>query len=334
MQHDVHAPGREAGRASVVVGAVIDFFASSQGGEMLRVSGSLKKLLGVVAAGTLLLGSGAAMAQIATTKHNLGTTGAAGQNRSGGTEEICVFCHTPHGADTSAQAPLWNKNLQTLGTGANAYQVYSSSTMDAARASDGNGGGSIGSVSLACLSCHDGTQAMDNVINAPGSGGYDVTGGGAPGRQGAGPAGDWGWTGPNVTADGLMANPTTNVALIGTDLRNDHPIGIQYCGGGITGTGTAGCKDADFWGGGTNTGRLRNATINAQNVWWVDTEATTGNNARNKTDMILYTRAFSDGTTGPSVECASCHDPHTAAAPTFLRVSNTGSQVCLSCHVK
>ena len=37
---------------------------------------------------------------------------------------------------------------------------------------------SVGSVSLACLSCHDGAQAMDNLINAPGSGGYDVTGGG------------------------------------------------------------------------------------------------------------------------------------------------------------
>lgn len=311
-------------------------FATKQGSEMLRASGSIKKAIGVLAAGTLLLGSGAALAGISATKHNLGTTGAAGQNKTGGTEEICVFCHTPHAADTSAQAPLWNKNLATLGTGANAYQVYSSSTMDAARANDGNGGGSIGSVSLACLSCHDGTQAMDNVINAPGSGGYDATGGGPNGRTGTGPAGSWAWTGPTVSAEGLMQDGTggPNVALIGTDLRNDHPIGIQYCGGGITGTATTGCTDGDFWGGGTNTGRLRNSTINGQNVWWVDTEATTGNNARNKTDMILYTRNFNNGTTGPSVECASCHDPHTSDTPTFLRVSNTGSAVCLACHVK
>lgn len=304
---------------------------------MLRASESLRRLIGAVAAGALMLGAGAAFAGISATKHNLGTTGAAGQNKSGGTEEICVFCHTPHGADTSAQAPLWNKNLGSLGgTGANAYQLYQSSTMDAARANDGNGGGAIGSVSLACLSCHDGTQAMDNIINAPGSGGYDVTGGGPTGRTGTGPAGSWAWTGPTVSTEGLMQDGAggPNVALIGTDLRNDHPIGIQYCGGGITGTATAGCKDGDFWGGGANNGRLRNATINTQNVWWVDTEATTGNNLRNKTDMILYTRNFSDNTTGPSVECASCHDPHTSDAPTFLRVSNAGSAVCLSCHVK
>ena len=302
------------------------------------VSRGFKKFVGVVAAGAataLLLGSGSAFAGISITKHNLGTTGTAGNNKTSGTEEICVFCHTPHGADTSAQAPLWNKNLATLGTGANAYQVYQSSTMDAARANDGNAGGSIGSVSLACLSCHDGTQAMDNIINAPGSGGYDLTGGGVNGRTGTGPAGSWAWTGSTVSAEGLMQDGAggPNVALIGTDLRNDHPIGIQYCGGGITGTATTGCKDGDFWGGGANTGRLQNATINAANVWWVDTEAT-GNNARNKTDMILYTRAFADSTTGPSVECASCHDPHTSDAPTFLRVVNTGSAVCLSCHVK
>lgn len=54
--------------------------------------------------------------------------------------------------------------------------------------------------------------------------------------------------------------------------------------------------------------------------------------------MILYTRAAAGGYTGqtenePFVECASCHDPHTANA-TFLRIPNSGSAVCLACHVK
>lgn len=48
-----------------------------------------------------------AAAQIATTKHNLGTSpGGTGVNKFSGTAEICVFCHTPHGADTSAAVPL------------------------------------------------------------------------------------------------------------------------------------------------------------------------------------------------------------------------------------
>ena len=45
---------------------------------------------------------------------------------------------------------------------------------------------------------------------------------------------------------------------------------------------------------------------------------------------------------GYEVECATCHDPHGVPSggpgsifnPTFLRVSNVGSGVCLSCHTK
>lgn len=35
---------------------------------------------------------------------------------------------------------------------------------------------------------------------------------------------------------------------------------------------------------------------------------------------------------GPSVECASCHDPHDNREGDFLRVSNEGSALCLTCH--
>jgi hypothetical protein len=45
---------------------------------------------------------------------------------------------------------------------------------------------------------------------------------------------------------------------------------------------------------------------------------------------------------GYEVECASCHDPHGVPSagpgstfnPTFLRINNTGSAVCLTCHSK
>ena len=67
-------------------------------------------------------------------------------------------------------------------------------------------------------------------------------------------------------------------------------------------------------------------------VSWVDTTGGTAD-VREKTDIALYNRS---GVVGPMVECASCHDPHTAVNPTFLRVSNTtvGSGLCLSCHTK
>jgi predicted CXXCH cytochrome family protein len=264
--------------------------------------------LAVAVAGMVL--SAPAQAQIKDTKHNLGSTGT-GVNKFDGTAEICVFCHTPHGADTSAAVPLWNRALPSP----NIFTTYDSlgtSTLDGKVAP-------VGSVSIACLSCHDGVTSMSTVINQPGSGGYNP--------QGAAMTGTW--TGANQSGGLLAAGIITN---IGTDLKNDHPVGIQYGGGGLTVSAPAGTlKDADF--------RMpANAKINGTTVWWVDTEAAP-NNTRNKTDMLLYTRAASAGYTGqteaePFVECASCHDPHTKENPTFLRVDNTGSKVCLSCHVK
>ena len=257
-----------------------------------------------------VLGSAPALAGIATTKHNLGSAGT-GANKFSGTAEICVFCHTPHGADTTASVPLWNRTLATPAS----YSTYNSlgtSSLNGATAP-------VGSVSLACLSCHDGTQAMNVMINTPGSG--TAAGGVLPGV----------WTGVGTIA---------GIANIGKDLKNDHPIGIQY-GGGMAAGGAytqaamaAGTfKDADFKG-------VSFARLNGNPVWWVDTGA--ANATREKTDMQLYTRTNvvalgAGGTlTGAQafVECASCHDPHTDVNPTFLRISNASSAVCLACHIK
>lgn len=277
---------------------------------------------GVVAAFALvaLLGAGAASAGIANTKHNLGSaTNPLGRNQVTETDEICVFCHTPHGGETTNPAPLWNKRLNTGGAAFTTYQSIGSSTMNARFADDGlTGSVSVGSVSLACLSCHDGTQAMDNIINAPGSGGLTADGGSTNGLG-------WTWSGPNVTALGML----TGVAALGKDLSNDHPIGIQYCGGGpMESTPSGSCRDLDFTAPTT-------AVIASVNQWWVDSGSTAG--SRDKGDMILYRRNFPTDGVGPSVECATCHDPHsedTATRKTFLRIANTGSAVCLSCHVK
>lgn len=287
---------------------------------MSRTLKAIAKVIGVVALAAI--GSHAA-AQIATTKHNLGINGTAGNNRvTAGTDEICVFCHTPHGSNTDmTSAPLWNKATPPTTT-YTLYDTTASSTIDGGVLQPGAGGGSV---SIACLSCHDGTQAMDNIINAPGSGLHDPTGGGATGR-----AYTWDTGTGRVNADGFLLNGGGFIAMLGTDLRNDHPIGIQYCGGGVNTTNqtTATCTDIDF-------NALTTNVINTQRVWWVDSGTNAGN--RDKGDMILYSRDFESVKTGagigPSVECASCHDPHTANT-TFLRIQNTGSAVCLACHNK
>lgn len=269
---------------------------------MINIKSITRTLLGVTAVVAALGVSQQATAGISTTKHNLGSTSTAGNNQTANTAEICVFCHTPHASNTSVEAPLWNK-----GVSPGAYTTYStanSTTIDGETLT-------VGSISLACLSCHDGAQAMDNMVNAPGSGGYNASGALA----------GYTWTGARQTAGAI-----TGVANLGKDLTNDHPIGIRYCGGGqIQGTPTGACVDPDFT-------APSNATINSQVVFWVDT----GGGGRQKTDMILYNRTFTSAPAGvgPSVECGSCHDPHNSTNNTFLRIANTGSAVCLACHVK
>jgi hypothetical protein len=208
---------------------------------------------------------------------------------------------------------LWNKPA-----GSATYSSYSSTTIDGDILA-------VGSVSIACLTCHDGTQAMDSVVNAPGMG-----------------------EGLGYLADGQMFMDADEIAMLGTDLTNDHPIGIQYSGFD-PGSGKI---DEDFKGTGEG---LQTATINGGPVWWVDTEATP-DASRDKSDMILYSRlnTAGAGNVEPFVECASCHDPHNdteaevdtgnvdidgnpimrSTSVNFLRMANAGSAVCLACHVK
>jgi predicted CXXCH cytochrome family protein len=216
-------------------------------------------------------------AAIKDTKHNLSSSGTQASKVSTETE-ICVFCHTPHGAD--ATAPLWNKALPAAG----GFTPYTSSTMDDTTMS-------LGGISLACLSCHDGVSAMDSMINAPGSG----AGAGSAASQG------YTWSGTGSVGTNLAARQmNTGIANLGIDLSNDHPVGISYAGG----------TDPDF-----------NAATTVSGKTFIDTNS---DGARQKTDLVIYSG---------QVECATCHDPHSGNA-TFLRIPNTGSAVCLACHIK
>ena len=262
---------------------------------------------GVASAAALLLFSSAVNAQVQGSRHDLSADPGSQTN------EVCVYCHTPHGADINAAVPLWNKTLPD-GTSYQRYSDLNTSTLDGAEAL------AVGSVSLACLSCHDGVQAMDNVINAPGRGMNSGTIG---------------------TVGQMTGSP---VPMLGTDLRDDHPISIQYGGGGPT------AADLDGVYGGTlgdpDFNPPTKATINTNPAWWVDSEATP-DGVRQRTDMLLYTRADAPAGPGdarqPFVECGSCHDPHNSGtfngtppnlSVGFLRIANTDSQICTTCHLK
>ena len=142
----------------------------------------MKKIVVLFAAMMLL--AGAAFAGISGTKHDLSNGGA-------GSDEICVYCHTPHGAGAVGFAPLWNR------TTANATDVYNSATLNATITL----GGVNTSDAPLCLSCHDGAS-LDTALNNP----------------------------PNAAASdpGTTLTDITGDANLGTALANDHPVGFDY----------------------------------------------------------------------------------------------------------
>jgi len=267
-------------------------------------------------AGLTALLSISASAGIENSKHDLreNANTTSGGTKITGATEICVFCHTPHGSNVDVAAPLWNKTTGTASVG------YASSTLDGTAVL-------TGSPSLACLSCHDGSQAMNTIINAPsdapsaGNAGYNYN---ASGQL----------YGTTSAAAGIMVN---NIANLGTNLQNDHPVAIPYAGGGwsTADIGTTSdfinnAKDSDFVEPTTDV-------IGGLNAWWI--EADGDDTKRTKGDLILYNRSTTDGAldTVGYVECATCHDPHNAGTniKSFLRMdSNDNSQVCLACHIK
>ena len=234
----------------------------------------------------VLAGAGTAAAQstIQFGPHDFSTGSALTNKDASINGQTCVFCHTPHGGSTSA--PLWNRSSST-----STYQIYASSTMDAAAPTSG----AIQSgVSGACMSCHDGSIAIDVLTNLGGrnhlasvaflqaltsKATYTATGTGATN---------------NVMAGGLP--------FLGTDLQNDHPITIIY-----------------------ETAR---AATPAEFV----TQAISGTKITvgSTEPLPLYGASTATAT----VECASCHNPHNNSRGMFLRKSNANSAMCLTCHIK
>lgn len=165
------------------------------------------------------------------------------------TDEICQPCHIPHNSNTSVAAPLWNHELAELN-----YALYSSSSLQATPEQPGY-------ASFVCLSCHDGTVALDAF-------------GGTSGSQYL-TSGDAGY--------------------IGTNLSDDHPIGIDW-------------------------EHLKGKPASCSNCHY------THNPSIFVSDLPFY-----DG----RVECSSCHEPHNkGTGEKFLRISNVGSALCLYCHGK
>jgi predicted CXXCH cytochrome family protein len=164
-----------------------------------RKSG-LSGFAGLLLTVTVLLMAAGAWAGVAQTKHNFSSPAYSPNAFFWGTQQVCIFCHTVHNADPSAGA-LLNHEMDT-GT---AYTMYTSATMDMIQSASPHEG------SLICLSCHDGTIAVNSLNNLPGSEGAGLYG--VPGGAG-------------LDASGSLT--MSSHAYVGTDLRDDHPVGIFY----------------------------------------------------------------------------------------------------------
>lgn len=116
----------------------------------------------------------------------------------------------------------------------------------------------------------------------------------------------------NSPGSGTGTAPTVSPATmtgwdsLGVDLTNDHPVGMAYA----TSQATDGYLRLQ-----TTVGVKHGVT----NIDGTDTNR-----------VPLYGTTLATAT----VECGSCHDPHVTGNGTFLRMANTKSALCFTCHNK
>ncbi len=124
----------------------------------------------------LVLVTTAAQAAITGSAHDFSGAGY-------GTDEICIFCHSVHNAKQEGAvtiAPLWYHKMSTA-----SYTTYTSPSLKQTALQPRG-------PSKLCLSCHDGSVAIDSFGNKSGT------------------------------------NLVTGSANIGTNLSDDHPISIKW----------------------------------------------------------------------------------------------------------
>lgn len=193
-----------------------------------------------------------ALADIVGSAHDFSSSSWAGG-------EICKPCHAPHGGDSEIGF-LWAHTMSTQ-----TYTLYGGGTSSA------GGELELDQFSRMCLSCHDGTVALNNFHN----------GGGPP----------------------IFISAANNVAENG-DLADDHPIGLTavYPIQGNDEFNMPSSSPSGFLGfGGGFFPEVPLFPFNGEQV----------------------------------VSCSSCHTPHAVAGvPHLLRISNAGSDLCLTCHIK
>jgi hypothetical protein len=162
----------------------------------------------------------------------------------------------------------------------------------------------VDSASRLCLSCHDGTVALDSFMGKDG--------------------GSTGKSISDLAGAGGLYNPNIGGAAVGAataDLSNDHPVGYA--------------AHYDETNGSAGHYRYKPlATVNAAGLKLAKSpDAFPAGKVDQTGAPVTYTNYF-------SVSCVTCHNVHNAGTGTapdergLLRMSNVGSAMCLTCHNK
>lgn len=174
-----------------------------------------------------LLAGGTALAKgtpnIRNTVHNLSSSAVGNdQYRSTNEDEVCIFCHTPHGGSLSG--PLWNRK-DTLTT----YTHYKSDTaslylrgLNVIRP--------VSKESMLCLSCHDGSITVNTILNPSNRTNEQPDSFWYPGDNDSNKIIALDFFGIAATAAkiGASLDASGNLVDVSTDLMDDHPISFLY----------------------------------------------------------------------------------------------------------
>lgn len=143
----------------------------------------MKKMIVLVAILSLVV-AGIAFAGVVSSKHDLRTTGT--------TNQVCVFCHHPHGNTGAQNNLLWNINDSDVN-----YVTYGDSGTTVTGVT---GAAATAPQTTLCMGCHDGSGAANTY------------------RKSA-------FDGTAMTTVGSILNSYAN---LGETLADDHPVGFTY----------------------------------------------------------------------------------------------------------
>ena len=251
-----------------------------------------------------------------SSKHNLSTSGT-GTIKSPTEDEVCIFCHTPHNAKQQSYSPLWNRNDP-----GSTYTMYASSTIQYTASAPTRPDGA----SMMCLSCHDGTVALGNVISRPSpiSFGSMTTLPAGRSNLGTNLSDDhpisFTYDAGLAALDGQLRTPTAITAPVSLDASNKMQCTSCHDAHDNTNTkfliattqGSAlcySCHDKNYWGSSSHKTSTKTWNGTGTNPWFHTSYTTVADNA-----------------------CENCHAPHTAGGPTRLMNYQNEEDNCLTCH--